>query len=157
MWIIFCLLHCFLFFPSYVHRYQLFVLDVTNNGSEKCNAAAYCLHYFAHGCCQQSSFSLHEYAKKRMTSKEIEAKVAFYLAPRWCRKKRLEKSSSLLQSAKNNFSAILLLHEINYGWFQNQKTSILTILPALNFTFLELLDIFKCDNPKNLNSKPPKT
>ena len=86
----------FSFFPSYVHRYQLFVLDVTNNGSEKCNAAAYCLHYFAHGCCQQSSFSLHEYAKKRMTSKEIEAKVAFYLAPRWCRKKRLEKSLCLL-------------------------------------------------------------
>ena len=90
VWIIFCLLHCFLFFLL-VHRYQLFVLDVTNNGSEKCNAAAYCLHYFAHGCCQQSSFSLHEYAKKRMTSKEIEAKVAFYLAPRWCRKKKLEK------------------------------------------------------------------
>ena len=90
----------FSFFP-YVHRYQLFVLDVTNNGSEKCNAAAYCLHYFAHGCCQQSSFSLHEYAKKRMTSKEIEAKVAFYLAPRWCRKKRLEKSLSPYIVAKS--------------------------------------------------------
>ena len=115
----------FSFFPSYVHRYQLFVLDVTNNGSEKCNAAAYCLHYFAHGCCQQSSFSLHEYAKKRMTSKEIEAKVAFYLAPRWCRKKRLEKSVPRHHIyLRRRFLKRLILRYVNFDiFYTNTKTS----------------------------------
>ena len=35
------------------------------------------------------------------------------------------------------------------------KTASLTILAAMNVEFLENFDIFKCEIPKNQNSKPP--
>ena len=45
------------------------------------------------------------------------------------------------------FSATQILREIIFGHFQAQKTAILTILAALNYEFLGIWDIFKCEIP----------
>ena len=55
-----------------------------------------------------------------------------------------------------DFSANQILREINFGHFEAPKTAILTIWVALNFEFLDIFDIFKCEIPKNQELKPPK-
>ena len=50
-----------------------------------------------------------------------------------------------------NFSATQNLREINFGHFEAQKIAILTIGAGLNFEFMGIFDIFKCDIPKNQN------
>ena len=47
-----------------------------------------------------------------------------------------------------DFSAIPILREINFGHFEAPKTAILNIWAALNFDFLDICDIFKCQIPK---------
>ena len=56
----------------------------------------------------------------------------------------------------NDITATQILCEINYGDLEPPKTAILTILSVLNFEFLEIVDILKCEVPKNRNSKPQK-
>ena len=43
------------------------------------------------------------------------------------------------------FSATQILREINFGHFETPKTAILTIYAALNFEFLQIFAIFKCE------------
>ena len=55
-----------------------------------------------------------------------------------------------------DFSATLILREINFNHFEAPKPAILTILPAVNFEFQKIFDILKCETPKRQNSKPQK-
>ena len=55
-----------------------------------------------------------------------------------------------------DFLATQILREISLGHFEAPKTAILTILSTLHLEFLEMFDIFKCEIPKPLNSKPLK-
>ena len=48
-------------------------------------------------------------------------------------------------------SAIQISREINFGRFEAQKTDILTLWAALNFTFLDIFVIFKFEISKKKN------
>ena len=49
-----------------------------------------------------------------------------------------------------DFSATQILREINFGHFEAPKTAILTIWAALNFEFVGIFDIFKCEMFQNI-------
>ena len=44
-----------------------------------------------------------------------------------------------------DFSAIQILREINFGHFEASKTAILTVWAAPNFWCLDIFDIFNCE------------
>jgi len=46
-------------------------------------------------------------------------------------------------------SATQILRGVNFGHFKALKTAVLTKYVALNFEFLGMFDIFKCEIPKN--------
>ena len=48
-----------------------------------------------------------------------------------------------------DISATQNLREINFGHFEAHENAILPIWAALNFEFLGIFDIFKCEMPKN--------
>ena len=54
------------------------------------------------------------------------------------------------------FVATQSLREINFGHFEAPKTAILTIWADLNFKFLDIFDIFKCEIHKIWKSKASK-
>ena len=53
----------------------------------------------------------------------------------------------------SGFSANQILREIIFGLFEAQKTAISTIWKALNFEFLDIFDIFKCEIPRKSKFK----
>ena len=55
-----------------------------------------------------------------------------------------------------NFTATHILREINFGHIEVPKTAILNILAALNFEFLEIIDIFKGEISQKSIFKAPK-
>ena len=55
-----------------------------------------------------------------------------------------------------DFSATHILHEINFNHFEAPKSAILTIWTALNFQFLDICDIFKCEITKKSKVKASK-
>ena len=54
------------------------------------------------------------------------------------------------------FSATQILREVNFGQFEAQKTAILNIWAFLDFGFLVILDILKCEIIKKQKSKSLK-
>ena len=56
----------------------------------------------------------------------------------------------------SGFSANQILREIIFGLFEAQKTAISTIWKALNFEFLDIFDIFKCEIHKKSKFKSSK-
>ena len=50
-----------------------------------------------------------------------------------------------LHNVDQDFSAIQILREINFGHFEGPKSAILTIWAALNIEFLETFNIFRCE------------
>lgn len=55
----------------------------------------------------------------------------------------------------SEFSANQILRKIIFGHFEGAKAAILTVLAALDISFLGISDIFKCDILKKQNSYPP--
>ena len=58
--------------------------------------------------------------------------------------------------AISGFFATQIFREINFGHFEAPKTDILTKRVALNFEFLDIFDIFKCEIPKKSEFKASK-